>query len=322
MLLVADALQAFVVAGLMSVRGRVADMTLADLLTRPQKAGYDLDYNDADRTILIDFRESELVARAIAADCCRLGSAAFQTISTVADEMKNTATLPWSLVKLYYAAFYAGHAVLRICGESCSYFNRSHTDRIATILSAMGKVPKFSVDSGLYHCIVSPSATGLKCQQAKGAVGGGHESFWKVFGAWTKATSEAVLTGALTSAEAQEVFVKLEKLTTLIGGNGSRAHGWLSLIRNDLQYRHEFGVWSPSKLRKNERKFLGRLAEQWRREPMTVDLELGGVSPLGQFVIACAFVVALCRVMMVRIGERSTADGRSFVHFGPLGLLT
>ena len=54
---------------------------------------------------------------------------------------------------------------------------------------------------------------------------------------------------------------------------------------------------------------------------MDVDLELGGTSPLNQFVIGCAFVIGLCRAMMVRIGERSTVGKRSFVWFGPMSLL-
>lgn len=141
MFLAADALQPFAIAGLIAVKGRVEKMTLADLVTRSHKAGYDLDWNDDDQTIWINFREPELITRAIAADSCRLASASFQTISGVADEMIEKDKLPWSLVKLYYAAFYAGHAVLRLCGESCSYFNRSHVDRIAKVVSAMGKSP-------------------------------------------------------------------------------------------------------------------------------------------------------------------------------------
>ena len=55
MILLAEALQPFVLKGLMSLRGRQSDMTVADLIIRPKKAGYDLDYSDTDQSISVEF---------------------------------------------------------------------------------------------------------------------------------------------------------------------------------------------------------------------------------------------------------------------------
>src|SRR5262249_28736929 len=108
MSVIADALQPFFVPQLASIAGRLDTMTLADAITAPP-AGYDVNFDDTDESIEVDFREARLLTSALAADCSRLASAAFQTVATVPTEIVERDSVAWCLVKLYYAAFYAGH---------------------------------------------------------------------------------------------------------------------------------------------------------------------------------------------------------------------
>ena len=117
------------------------------------------------------------------------------------------------------------------------------------------------------------------------------------------------------------VFSKVDALQQTIDGHGAPFCSWLSVIRNDIQYRHHFGVWLPCNVGKAERQQLSRLAYQWKRDPMDIDVGAAGVRPLGEFVSACAFIVALCRELLVRIAERSTKTSRSFATLGPLTCL-
>ena len=292
----------------MSLSGRGADMTLPDILTNQQKAGYDLDFEG--RTICIDFRQSEFLARAVASDSCRFMCASFQTLASIAAEMVEDHSLPWGLIKLYYAAFYAGHSLVRLFGESCSHFDYRHAFKINTLASSMGKLP-FRIERGLYHCVIADSAAGMR---ATLLLGSSHQSFWRVFGEWLKSTIGKISLGPLSPNEVQEVVLKLEALRDTVQG------GELSIVRNSLQYRHLFGVWSPAKLPKRDREALGRLMSQWKRDPMTIDLRAPNIGELGEFVLGCAFIIALCRTLLRRIAERSTAH-RPFVCFGPLDLL-
>src|SRR5436309_15581758 len=125
MSLLADALQPFIVRNLTMLGGRLEQMTLPDVIVAPT-AAYAFDFDDTDRSISLDFRVAEFITTALASDCCRLASAAFQTAASVPQEILQRDTVAWSLVKLYYAAFYAGHSLIRILGESCSYFERQH----------------------------------------------------------------------------------------------------------------------------------------------------------------------------------------------------
>jgi hypothetical protein len=60
---------------------------------------------------------------------------------------------------------------------------------------------------------------------------------------------------------------------------------------------------------------------QWNRDPMDIDVGTSQGGKLDRFVIDCAFLVALCRSLLIRIVERSTVGGRSFAKVGPLALI-
>jgi hypothetical protein len=113
MSLVADALQPFIVRELASLAGRTQVTTLTDIIIA-ETAAYDLFFDDAEQSITMDFREPKTVIDAFAADCCRFSFAAFQTISQVSVEIMQRDSVAWSLIKVYYSAFYAGHALIRI----------------------------------------------------------------------------------------------------------------------------------------------------------------------------------------------------------------
>lgn len=321
MSLIADALQPHITNGLITLSGRSPEITLPDLITSQRGVGFHLGFDAVDQSIFIDFGDTELIARAIAADACRLSSAAFQSIVPAANSMGDRDAIAWCIIKLYYAAFYAGHAVIRILGESCSYFDRTHTVRIATIAQAIGTSSPFQLESGLYRCAVTVGSTEIKCSRVRGASGGAHEAFWGVFQRRIHDLMVQVLHGPLPPADAQRVFSQLEAAELLVSGIAPHTQSKLSLFRNDVQYRQRFGLWFPVRLRSAQRQSLGRLAAQWLRDPMNVDIAIKGSDPLLEFVSACTFIVSLCRALLSRIAERSSAGPQCFVNFGPMSFL-
>jgi len=119
--LLADALQPFFVSGLNAIQGRVQPMTLADLIGKQARIGFDLDFDDTEQAVLTDFRDSSAILNAIASDSSRFASAAFQSIQIATEGIVNKHRTAWALIQAYYASFYAGHAIIRFVGESCSY---------------------------------------------------------------------------------------------------------------------------------------------------------------------------------------------------------
>jgi hypothetical protein len=317
MSLLADALQPFVFRSLTSIAGRMRLMTLPDTLIQPL-AAYDLNFDNAAESIIVDFRVADPVALALAADVCRLSCASLQTMCLAASEMIERDSMAWSLVKLYYSAFYAGNALIRLFGESCSYFDRQHALRVNQLAVALNRVPTFRIDGGLYRCVIDQAGTSFSCTRVRSGVGGAHEAFWQIFGLKIQALAAEVLNGPLLQSDAQSVFVQLEEFRALIGRRA--AHSWLSAMRNEIQYRHEHRVWFPEQLRAREREALSRRASRWTSDPMNISLD-SSQGALGEFIACCSFVVSLCQLMLVRIAERSSVGARSFIRMGPMSFL-
>lgn len=314
--LAAAALQPFVVPQLIGVGTGSERMTLSDLITL-KSAGYDLTI--AARKITLDFRDSTAVTSVLASDCGRFSCAAFQSVANIAQDLEGRDAFVWGLIRLYYAAFYAGHALIRTLGEGCSFFYRIHTDRIALIADANGIVPPFRIDAGLYHCVLESGASVATFTRAASTSGGSHEAFWLVFGNKMKVLAEAILRGPLPRADAQAVFAQLDQMLQILGRKGN--YSWLTGVRNDLQYRLQHQVWYPERLRPQFRRDLARVAGQWTRDPMLIDMANPKWGLHGDFAQTCAFIIALCREIFGQIGARSSEGRRSFAYTGPLAFL-
>lgn len=315
--LAAAALQPLIVPQLIGVGTGSESMTLADLVTT-KSAGYDLSAAPK-KGVKLDFRDSKAVTLALASDCGRFSCAAFQSVANIAQDMEDRDAFAWALVRLYYAAFYAGHALIRTLGEGCSFLYKAHTDRIAIVADATGMTPPLRIDSGLYHCVLEAGASVAIFTRARSMSGGAHEAFWLVFGNKMRILSEAILTGPLPRSDAQSVFAQIDQMLQILARKGG--YSWLSGVRNDLQYRLQHQAWFPERQKQQFRKDLARAAALWTRDPMSIDMSNQRWGLHGDFVLSCAFIIALCREVFGQISARSSEGRRSFARTGPVAFL-
>jgi hypothetical protein len=318
MSLIADALQPSIIRELIATSGRPKSITVPDIIISPL-SGYTLAFDRGLRSIDIDFGFADTLVDAWAADLGRLSSASFQTISLVSAQVSERDNVAWCLVKLYYAAFYAGHAFMRVFGEGGSYFDGQHVAQLNRVAVALGTPSPFTIDRGLYHCALQPNPSVLKCARIRSRSSAAHEAFWEMFGRTLDGLATNVLRGPLIRSEAQAVFKQLDDLKNIL--NRKPNCGWLSFVRNEVQYRQRFDVWFPKQMRAATRTTLKGLANEWSRDPMDIDLQARGTGLLGEFVTCCALMVALCHAMVLRLTELSSAGMRSFTRFGPIAFL-
>jgi hypothetical protein len=154
--------------------------------------------------------------------------------------------------------------------------------------------------------------------RARSGIGGAHEAFWDIFGKKIQSMAEDILQGLMIPTDAQAAFSQLEQFRQMLQRRAN--HSWLSVIRNDLQYRHEYNVWFPTQVRARERQILSRQAAKWSNDPMSIDLAPRG-ELFGEFVACCSFVVSLCHAILARLSERSKVGKQSFVKLGPMAFL-
>ena len=259
-------------SGLFGLRGRPSGITIADLIGNSGKSdsiSISIINHNASRRIFVI---AVLSLDCIASDVSRFASAAFQTIKAVPELLGEKEETAWSAIKTYYAAFYAGQAVMRLFGESLSYFDRNHTTRILALAAALTKTPTFPITASAYHCWLDAHARCISGTPIRRGAGGAHEAFWFLFGGLLGKLSGYVLQGTLSRTDAQTVFSKIDILRTSISAYNAPLFSELSVVRNDIQYRHNHGVWLPCSVRRHERELLGRLADQWNRDPIYIKI--------------------------------------------------
>lgn len=310
----AEALQPFIVNGLFGVAGKLPATKLSEIIISKSSA-YSIEVNNNLNSVICDFRDSSYVSRIIAADCSRLSIAALQSTYEANRLCNDKFATPWTVVKIYYSAFYSAHALVRILGGGCCWLENIHVTRLREIASLFEVDFSFKLDPGNYRCNILNSGTSIEWKKLNSGKGT-HESFWAYFEIFLRDISEKILKGKLGTRDAQYAYYKILEFIDL--GTKRRSNHWMSKIRNDVQYQFEYNIWHSNTLSSKDRLLMLSLNNLWKKDPVEIDLSAGNkLGDLGDLAVASAFLNSLCNLVINRISERGSSGRKSFVHFGP-----
>jgi hypothetical protein len=268
----------------------------------------------------LEIVDPALLLSAFAADINRPALASFETMT----EITRNALLPksagWMIIKSYYAAYFAAHAILRMLGTSLFQVSRREIDavrKVADIFSSECRLTR----SGYFVCHFDPLTEKLTCVRQEGSKGANHESFWILFATRMKTLAEEILKSKTGSvANNQVASTKLMELCESLCRSPCPGGNWLSHIRNEVNYKQRMGVWYPYKETKNyyNRLFDGR--QSWETDAGDIDLRSDADHHLKIFQHACSFLVSLCRELVLDMESRCPS-GKSFHFFGSVGFI-
>lgn len=232
----------------------------------------------------------------------RFASASFESLLVDARFDRNPRSIAWMLIKGYYAAFFAVHALLRISGSACTRIApetaTSINREIALLLPGSP-----SVFGGLYLISLQNSGVEINCEMLGSAKGGSHESLWALLPAFLDDLENKVLTHGTVPEEDGRLVSAVDDFRTLIAKKGGAI--WFTQVRNRINYSHEYGAWFPYIKSTCDYDRIGLRLDSWRRPP---DEALSGMGEdeLIQFASACAFLVSLCSTTIKDLTFRST----------------
>ncbi len=262
--------------------------------------------------------DPESLLKAFAFDLDRLGCASFESLILSQKSAELPRSTSWLFIKSYYAAYFAAHSLMRLTKMSCTQVDQSAASAVAKVAKLYGADNGFTISAGTYRCAYDPNSRKLTCNQIASG-GGSHEVVWDTFAKHIMAVSSEILKFGLT-ATTQPISIKLTELCAELLQNHSSA-GWLSGLRNRVNYQQAFGCWFPyvSSLRHSEK--LRGEQRMWLLDPMNIPLQEQGVwHDLVQAQRVCQFIVALCRVELADLATRSPS-GKSFCDTGSAALL-
>ena len=162
----------------------------------------------------------------------------------------------WPLLKLYYSAFFAAHAIMRSHGTGVLKIDKDHVKEINNLLDSVGNGNK-KFAPGMYNYKLelstrsSPYMTFSKPKVGRGT----HDEFWKIFCKFLDDRANfSLLTGAV---DARKLVSGVEEIKMAVSGSNIGSVSSISAMRNDINYQHKYAVWYP--IRRSNR--LGNLIE-------------------------------------------------------------
>lgn len=256
--------------------------------------------------------EPRHLMRAFAGDLNRTASAGSESLYNIIRNDSLPKSLGWSYVKLYYSSLFYAHTILRIWGRSPSYLRTSDLMRIRHSFDTYGIQAPFKLNTGQYIFTADFSFPRLKIRADKSG-GGTHEAIWREFGDALSNLRSKIALAPYTSADKTALDAALLSATALLTNNGANS-AWLSVMRNDIQYRQAGGLWYPYTGRKKATSLCASVKHLLADETsVELSIDRSG-DDLTRFHSACTFVIVFARQILADLANASGA--RSFLKFG------
>lgn len=254
------------------------------------------------------------VKKCLSLDAFRFAAHSAQTVF----EIERSAAFPnltaWRVIQTYYAAYFSAHAILRFFGKSFSHLEPGHVKFLnARCSSEAGYNPK--IPSSYYLIEFNHQSQNLSFIKQDES----HKDLWKCFHSLTQGISSSLLLGIASKQRRENLSQKFSELGDVLTLRGRFPSGnWLSVIRNEVNYKSLHGTWYP--FSKNNPRFadiFGRIGD-WRSGNNYINDIANTKSDLERFVLSSFMVINIALSLSYDYQKISNKAGRRSSHFSRL----
>lgn len=234
----------------------------------------------------------------------RFASASFESMLIEESRAGMARSIGWSLIRAYYSAFFAMHALLRIHGWACT---RVHGNAIGSINSEIRTLFPDSekIDGGLYFLEAVNGGSEILMTRMDTGSGGSHEVLWSLLSKYMKAVTDIALSDNTDPVANATLTVAIDGFLMLLKKKGGPV--WFTQVRNRINYSHDYGAWFPYTGSSIDANRIGAQLGGWLMSPEEALAEISSEELL-QFSASCAFIVSLCRTTIEDLAFRSVAS--------------
>ena len=196
----------------------------------------------ADNMLFKNVRLSEMMPF-VSFDYERFALSSQESLLNCVSEPTRPQAIGWPVTKLYYAAFYGAHSIMRGTGQSVIRIESAQAARVTRIASIYD--PALQMTTGTYLCsVIQQPSLSIDVRITKlSESGGAHEQFWRSFYIFLVELAEDV-TGK-NEPEATALVSEISDIRDVLSSGGFHSGTWLSAIRNQITYQHKYGAWFP-----------------------------------------------------------------------------
>lgn len=174
----------------------------------------------------------------------KLSIAAMSSCIQIENNTADNRSCAWQLVRYYYSAYYAANALMRLSGHACTNLGALECSAINTtaeLYGVGGNAPKDKLSGGVFHLKINQGPTpnfSLGVAPGKGV----HVQLWLVFLAYLKDLKSKIRLSPAPKIDRDNAVKEIESLEKEFSREGG---GWLSEVRNAVNYRFEHSAWYP-----------------------------------------------------------------------------
>lgn len=313
MSLFADVLRPFWIRGLNEVTGR----QIKEIAGWVSDEDYQIYKDIQPKRFVLNVSNTAHLVRAYAAELDRIAIASFETVARI-ESSGESKSISWQCIQRYYAAFFSAHSLLRVFGTGCNTLGRTQCNSVLKVASAWGVAAPSSLPGGLYYFSYDANKQQFS---ASHVASGPHESFWRQFDAKLREIENSILASQATFTAdlrtRQAVALKLGQLRANLSWRGAPQGGWLTQVRNGINYDHKWATWWPYSGRPKYYKHLAGQEPLWRDDPLNIELHLFDDRDMLRFQASCNFLIAACREVLQDLADRCPT-GDSFLKSGTI----
>lgn len=269
---------------------------------------YSIDAGPQKKLFTVRSNTTGSVQQSFAFDIARQSCAAFETAQSIKIQTNFPLSSGWVVIQSYYSAYFAANALMRCFGYACSNLNLEHTTSIKNMSGLFGfpVTGNKLLQPGVYLFEFNAGKSELHARSLQSIGGGVHGQFWFGFLVFTHALIKKIEASALPKKDKQDAMREIQQLQGLLSSANSVNGNWLSLMRNSVNYRLEYGGWYPY----NEDSLNADLIQKefngsWKNTPDFNRSKFSG-SDIVKFTFTCGLLVAWCRESVKDIAQYST----------------
>ena len=248
----------------------------------------------------------EAFTRAVSFDYDRFALAAHESRIVALSEREKFGVVAWPLLKQYYSAFFAAHAIMRCRGAGVVRIDRTQSAAISELLKVYLD-PGAKLEAGNYYYTASrgdqDAANEITVSFSASNDGKGvHEGFWKAFVKYLESDAARAITAGLPDNQ-DFVSYSLKMKESIMSGDSV----WISKIRNEINYSHEHESWMPLNKKSVSNTSLPKSLEGFISN-CRLDVSRSK-EPIRAFFCVCCYISELNLQIANRIATRSKAGG-------------
>ncbi|MCD0166956.1 hypothetical protein [Deinococcus sp. 12RED42] len=250
-------------------------------------------------------REKMDVVKYFASEAAKFACASLETMCSMKySDLINNKSQGWNMIKLYYAAFYAAHSIMRSAGNSVTMIDKGISNIISRKLE-YGGYTLATAAKGEHLTTFNSSIGTLDIKYIGGIGNGTHERFWHHFNLILEELKIKVAAAGIAADERAQLIVQISKLQEVLNGNSNGMLSWLSTMRNDVTYKIDHGVWFPyiEKTKSGNPVDVKQNSELWLDDPENINLD--GANDIQSFVYACHFMISISHVNVMLLANLS-----------------